>query len=286
MATIGFDKPHFAVITEDANGNEIYGTPQVLAKGVDADLSVELLQAIIYADDGPDEVINQFKQGAFTLNVNDLKPSVVAALTGATVDNNGAVVHSDEDLAPPVAIGFRALKPNGKYRYFWLYRVTFSVPNDTFTTKGDSITVQTPKITGTVTRRHKVNALGRHPWKTEITDGEEGVSASAVSSWFDDVYEPAYSDASVSLSALTIGSINLSPTFDTDVTEYTAATTNATNTVTATLNDDTAGAVITVNGNSLTNGGSATWETGENTVVITVTKGVSSKKYTVIVTKS
>lgn len=286
MATIGFDKPHFAVITEDANGNEKYGTPQVLAKGIDADLSIEMVQAIIFADDAADEVIDQFKQGTFTLNVNDLKSAVTAALTGAEVDSNGAVVHSTEDVAPYVAIGFRALKTNGKYRYFWLYRVKFSVPNDTFATKGDSITVQTPKLIGTVTRRHKADTKGKHQWKTEITEGDEGVTDTALEDWFDSVYEPDYDGTSVSLSALTIGSVNLSPTFDTDVTEYTATTSNSTNTITATPNDDSADVVVTVNGDSLTNGGSASWETGENKVNVTVTKGASSKKYTVTVTKS
>lgn len=195
MATIGFDKPHFAVITEDASGNETYGTPQVLAKGIDADLSIELLNAIIFADDGADVVINQFKQGTFTLNVNDLEAAVVAALTGAEVDSNGVIVHSTEDVAPPVAIGFRALKPNGKYRYFWLYRVTFAPLNDTFATKGDSITVQTPKLTGTVTRRHKVDTKGKHQWKTETTDGATGVDQTTIDEWFNSVYEPNYTTA-------------------------------------------------------------------------------------------
>lgn len=285
MATIGLDKPHFAVITEDSYGNESYGTPQVLAKAISVDLSVELLNAIVYADDGPDEVINQFKQGSFTLNINDLKSQVAAALLGAKVDANGALVHTSEDVSPPVAIGFRALKPNGKYRYFWLYRVTFSVPSDALATKGDSITVQTPSLTGTVTRRHKPDSQGNHPWKAEITDGETGISDSAVSGWFDDVYEPIYSDASVSLSGLVIGSISLSPTFDAATTEYTASTSNATNTITATAADNTAAVAITVNGNSLTNGTSATWETGENNVAVTVTKGSMTKTYTAIVTK-
>lgn len=60
---------------------------------------------------------------------------------------------------------------------------------------------------------------------------------------------------------------------------------NATNAITATAADESAGVSITVNGDSLTNGSSATWEDGENTVVITVTNGGSSKTYTVTVTK-
>ena len=88
-----------------------------------------------------------------------------------------------------------------------------------------------------------------------------------------------------SLSALTIGSVALSPTFDADVTEYTATTSNATNTITATATSESAGVVIVVNGNSLTSGSAATWKAGENEVKITVTNGANIRTYTVIVTK-
>ena len=93
------------------------------------------------------------------------------------------------------------------------------------------------------------------------------------------------SGANVNLSALTIGSISLDPTFAAGTTAYTAETSNATNAITATAADENAGVSITVNGDSLTNGSSATWEEGENSVVITVTNGGSSKTYTVTVTK-
>ena len=35
-----------------------------------------------------------------------------------------------------MAVGFRARKANGTYRYFWLYRVKFAVPSTNLTTKG------------------------------------------------------------------------------------------------------------------------------------------------------
>ena len=35
------------------------------------------------------------------------------------------------------------------------------------TTKGDSITFSTPTIEGTILRRNKVDAQGKHPWKAE-----------------------------------------------------------------------------------------------------------------------
>lgn len=87
-----------------------------------------------------------------------------------------------------------------------------------------------------------------------------------------------------SLSELTIGSLALSPEFDPGVTEYTANTTNNTNTVTATAAEGTV--TITVNDAEIENGTAATWNTGENTVVVTVVNGDAEKTYTVSVTKS
>ena len=91
---------------------------------------------------------------------------------------------------------------------------------------------------------------------------------------------------SARLSGLTIGALTLTPTFDPDTTEYTATTTNATNTVTATPEDD--GAIVTIlNGETpIDNGTAATWTDGANVVTITVKNGTAQKVYTATVTKS
>lgn len=91
---------------------------------------------------------------------------------------------------------------------------------------------------------------------------------------------------SARLSGLTIGALTLTPTFDPDTTEYTANTTNATNTITATPEDE--GAEVTIlNGETpVTNGSAATWNEGANTVTITVKNGTAQKVYTVTVTKT
>ena len=193
MATIGLDKIYYAPITENSSGEETYGMPAVLAKGITAGITVELAEADLYAADGLDESVREFKSGTLSLNVNDIGSTVAAALTGATVDSKGVLVSTVEDVAPYVAVGFRAKRSNGKYRYFWLYRVKFGVPATNLTTKGDSITFSTPTIEGKIMRRNKKDNHYNHPWKIEITDGEEGADASTISAWFGAVPEPAYS---------------------------------------------------------------------------------------------
>ena len=192
MATIGLDKLYYSKITEDAIGNETYGDPLPLAKAMTAELSVELAEATLYADDGAAEVVKEFQSGTLTLGVDNIGLSAAADLTGAAIDSNNVLVSASEDGGDPVAVGFRAKKANGKYRYFWLYRVKFGIPATNLTTKGESIEFSTPSIEGTVMRRNKVDGKGNHPWKAEVSEDDTGVPASVISGWYTDVYEPEY----------------------------------------------------------------------------------------------
>ena len=191
MATIGLDKLYYAKITEGENGEETYEAPVQLAKAMSADLSVELAEATLYADDGASEVVKEFKSGTLSLGIDDIGAEVASDLTGATIDQNKVLVSASEDGGSPVAVGFRAKKSNGKYRYFWLYRVIFGIPATNLATKGDSITFSTPTIEGTVLRRNKPDANGKHPWKVEVAEGTTGTETT-IESWYDAVYEPSY----------------------------------------------------------------------------------------------
>ena len=98
--------------------------------------------------------------------------------------------------------------------------------------------------------------------------------------------ETPASDAT--LASLTLGAATLTPAFDAATTTYTAATTNASDTINATPSDAAATIAVTLNGTEVPNGTALTWESGENTVVVTVTAadGTTTEAYTVTVTKS
>lgn len=115
---------------------------------ISAEMSVEVAEAILYADDGADEVVKEFVSGELTLNVNDLMPADLAAILGQTQDDDQVVYAGENDDPPYMAIGFRAKKANGMYKYIWLYKVKFAIPSESYQTKGDSIEFTTPEITG------------------------------------------------------------------------------------------------------------------------------------------
>ena len=63
MATIGLRDLYRAPITTGSDGKETYGTPVKMAKAISAELTVEAAEAILYADDGADEVVKEFVKG-------------------------------------------------------------------------------------------------------------------------------------------------------------------------------------------------------------------------------
>lgn len=87
------------------------------------------------------------------------------------------------------------------------------------------------------------------------------------------------------LASLSIGE-TLSPTFDADVTSYTATASNASDAVTAIAEDPDAQVVVEYNGSQILNGSTVSWSTGTKNLVVTVKKGNATKVYTVTVTKN
>lgn len=88
-----------------------------------------------------------------------------------------------------------------------------------------------------------------------------------------------------SLASISIGE-TLSPTFDADVTSYTATASNASDAVTAIAADPDAQVVVTYDGAQIVNGSTVTWAAGTKNLVVTVKKGNATKVYTIAVTKS
>lgn len=94
-----------------------------------------------------------------------------------------------------------------------------------------------------------------------------------------------FANRSAALSALSIASATLAPTFDANVTSYTASTTAASGAITATPKDPEATVKIYVNGTGVSSN-TPTWADGENIVLVQVTNGLNEQNYTVIVTKT
>lgn len=197
MATrIGCDNLVYAkMTTEDtASAAPAYGAvtkaPGVMSININPNGSLETL----FADDGPMESAATLGKIEVEIQKNELTTQNKADLLGHEIDTNGALVYGDSDVPPYVAIGFRTLKSNGKYRHVWLYKGKFTEPEDNNETKGDSINFQSDTISGQFTKLsfpYKVNGKSVRPWKYELDADNTEASSSVIAAWFTAPVMPA-----------------------------------------------------------------------------------------------
>ena len=267
---------HYAMLHIAQDGTVSYDTPVAIPGAVSISLDANGEPENFYADGIAYYVINNNMGYDGDLELAMIPESFRVDALNETLDDNKVLIENANTELNSFALLFE-FDGDVKHIRHVLYNCSASRPGIEGKTNEESREVQTETLTIKAT-----------PLASGVVKAKTGntTDATVYQNWYQSVYMPTeVSGANVNLSALTIGSISLDPTFAAGTTVYTAETSNATNAITATAADENAGVAITVNGDSLTNGSSATWEEGENTVVITVTNGGSSKSYTVTVTK-
>lgn len=247
----------------------------VLGKLVAANLTVNLASGELYADDGLAEQLSEFSSGSLAMETDNMSDPIASAVYGAKV-TNGMVTYNKSDNAPEGILAYyKSLMVSGvrKFRTYIYPRAKAAVGNDNATTRGNSINFQTAQTTFTIF--DDPNGDWR---KTKEFDSEADAKA-----WIDSELSVSGA-ATTNLSALTVGTVPLTPAFTSGVTEYAATTTNSTDVITAAAEDANASIVIKNGDTTVSNGSAAEWSAGENTLTITVTSGNLSKVYTVVVT--
>lgn len=148
MAKVGLKGIRYAVLDTEDN---TYGTPASLGKGVSASVTVNNVDAKLYADDALAESDSGFSSATVSVAVDDSRDAtVLAPLLGHTV-STGEVVRNAGDVAPYVGLGRVVTKvvDNVKaYKAEFLCKVKFKEPNQEETTKGDSVEFGTTTLEG------------------------------------------------------------------------------------------------------------------------------------------
>lgn len=176
MAKIGLKYPVYAPYSE--SGETVsYATGAVVAKAVNANISITSNDAKFFADDGLAETDKSFSEGAISFEGDDLTDAMRVALLAYTEGNvvdsaigSKELFANGNGLQPYVGFGFygKVVRKNVPYfRAIWLKKVQFSEPNDELATKGQNVEFKSATIEGTI----MLAADGK--WKEEGTFSTE-----------------------------------------------------------------------------------------------------------------
>lgn len=213
----------------------VYKSPNtqgVIGKAIQADISIEVNDVKLYADDAIAESDKSFKSGKITLGIDDLRDDVYTDFMGHTKDVSGEITANENDQNAYVGIGFYGAKKVAgvrKYRAIWLPKVQFAEPSDSNKTKGETMEFATPTIEGTIMLDDNGD------WKKEQTFDLESDAIAYLNA---KAGIPVSASAGLSGLSLTGTGGALSPAFNKDTRYYTySGVTGASVTVTATASN-------------------------------------------------
>ena len=265
---------HYAILTVADDGTFSFGTPVPMPGAVSLALDANGEPTNFYADGYAYYTIGNNMGYEGDLELAMVPESFRTDVLGEKLDSNNVLIENANTEAVNFALLFEFDGDIRKIRHV-LYNCAASRPGVESKTNEDEIEVQTETLSMNATPM--ANGLVKAKTGDDTTDA-------VYQSWYSAVYLPL-EENDTALSSLSIGSLTLEPEFSENTSSYTATTGNATNTVSAVPRSSDASVEITVNGDAHTSGTAATWESGQNTVLVTVTNGGSSQVYTIIVTK-
>lgn len=176
---VGLEGLVYAIMTDEATNT--YDAPVAIAPAVKASIKPKVNSATLYGDNRAVETASSLGETDVEIETTSMSLAVLAALLGHTIDQNtGVMTHSSSDSAPYVAIGFKSLKTNGKYRYIWLLKGKFMESDDEYETGEDKPKFKIPKIKATFVTRLD----GK--WKYSADDDDGTVPTT----FLDAVYSP------------------------------------------------------------------------------------------------
>ena len=205
---IGVENLVYAKMTSEG----VYSAPVSIAPAIKVGIKTKVDSSKLFGDDTTQEITSTVSELGLDLEVTSLNLAVLADLLGHTFDVvNGVITHSNSDVAPYVAVGFKSVKSNGKYRYIWLLKGKFEEGSEDFETKEEKIKYQTPKISGTFVCRSDGN------FRFTADEDEGAVTSTFLSAVYSptvDLVAPTYTTSPVDGASGSSKSANIVITFN------------------------------------------------------------------------
>lgn len=134
---MGLDKLFYAPITQDDANAYAAGTPVVLAPVGSVQIDPTSSTKIQFYDNKAADTLSGEGEKKIALRIQGLPMQTKAYLLGKVYDAVKGQMFGGSGVPPYVALGFRALKTDGTYHYWWFLKGRFSPPKDDISTKTD-----------------------------------------------------------------------------------------------------------------------------------------------------
>jgi phi13 family phage major tail protein len=187
---IGLDSVYVAAVDTDSDSGYSAEAPEYLAPAAEASQEPTTNMVTQYADDAPYDVMTSEGETKITLRITNIPPELYARITGAVFNVATGRVYDVAGTPPYYALGFRSLKSNGSYRYYWFQKGKFSVPKEETVTRGETPDPKLLELIYTAIKTTYEFDLGSKLGGVKRVWGDEDTTNFSSTSWFAAVQTP------------------------------------------------------------------------------------------------
>jgi len=203
-SAVGLRDLYIAEVTADGDAAYTAGTPERLSYAASATATPNQSFATQYADDGAFDTVQSEGETTFDLEVTNIPLETMAKICGKVFDATTGRLYDNAGAAGEFALGFRSLKSNGSYRYYWFPKGRFDSPGFEAQTKSEIAEPKLQKLKYTALKTlHQFDLDGGTTLDgVKSVIGDEDADNFSALNWFAQVQVPGVSAvAALALSA-------------------------------------------------------------------------------------
>lgn len=191
-SVVGLRDLYYALVTQDDASAYTAGTPTLLAPAMTASLAPAVNSSTQYADDGPYDVMTAEGETKISLEVTNLPEITLAAITGVVYDATNHRVFDNGGTPPFVALGFRAKKSSGGYKYYWFLKGRFTKPAEETASDSDTPDPKPLKLEFTAIKTTYQYVMGATTDGVKVVRGDTDETGFSATNWFTAVQVATY----------------------------------------------------------------------------------------------
>ena len=190
-SVVGLRDLYVALVTQDDVSAYAAAAPQAFAPAVSASHKPTVNSKIQFADDGVFDQLSVEGETVVELEVTNIPLSMLALVLGKVYDAATGRLLDNACTPPDMALSFRSMKSNGKYKYYQYLKGRFSTPDEDQASLADSPDPKTIKIKYTAVKTTFAWTLsGSVTAAAKCVKGDEDSAGFSATTWFTAVQVP------------------------------------------------------------------------------------------------
>lgn len=187
---VGADKVYYALVTQDDSSGYVADTPSYLAPVMTITHTPKSSSKTQYADNQPFDAFTAEGETEMEIELTGMSLQTQAILTGKVYDAATGRMFDNGGTPPYVAIGFRAKRSGGGYRYYWYLKCTPQPPAEEQASATDTPDPKSSKMKLTAIRTIYQWDLGSIDDSAKRVVGDDEDTNFSATTWYDDVQVP------------------------------------------------------------------------------------------------